>query len=310
MIDNNIKIVCWNVRGLNNAARRAAVRLFLQKIRPSIICLQETKLDSVNAPLAAEFLGYNWSSSFVSLNSQQTRGGILIAWDQDLVNVGAPVRRDFTITQTCTLLQFNSTFVITAVYGPSDNARKDAFLAELMDCQPATDTPWLCLGDFNLICEAQDKNNSNINRTQMRKFRRTLDASDLIEIKLQNRKYTWSNGQRNPTLVHLDRCFRNKEWDDIFPHHSLQALSSSLSDHCPLLLCNQQCPPRPAAFRFEQFCGKSASLLGSCPNCVGQTSPGNIASDDSSQQTHQHFTRPTTVEQVPIQSSAYAVIVR
>jgi exonuclease III len=135
MIDKDIKTVCWNVRGLNNAATREAVRMLLQKIRPTIICLQETKLDSINAMLAAEFLVSNCSGSFVSLEAQQTRGGILIAWDQDLISMGVPIKGDYSITQTCTFLPSNSAFVITTVYG----------------------TPWLCLGDFNMICEARDK---------------------------------------------------------------------------------------------------------------------------------------------------------
>jgi exonuclease III len=101
MIDNAIKTVCWNVRGLNNAARREAVRMLLQKIRPTIICLQETKLDSINAMLAAEFLVSNCSGSFVSLEAQQTRGGILLAWDQDLISMGVPIKGDYSITQRC-----------------------------------------------------------------------------------------------------------------------------------------------------------------------------------------------------------------
>jgi len=87
----------------------------------------------------------------------------------------------------------------------------------------------------------------------MRKFRQALDASELIEKRIQNRKYTWSNGQRNPSLVYLDRFFCNKEWADIFIGVNLQPLSSSLSDHCLLFLCNLQQPHRMAVFRFEHF---------------------------------------------------------
>ena len=87
----------------------------------------------------------------------------------------------------------------------------------------------------------------------MRRFRQALDASELMEIKLQNRKYTWSNGRRNPTLVKLDRVFCNREWDEILPSAGLLALSSSLSDHFPLFLCNQQQPHRKVSFKFETF---------------------------------------------------------
>lgn len=179
MIDNDLKIICWNVRGLNSAARREAVRLFMQQARPVIICLQETKLDNVSMQLASEFLGPTWCSSYVFLPAQQTRGGILIAWNQDLFASGTTDKKIFCISQRLTLLQTNIVFMITSVYGPADNdsATRGAFLDELIQCQPPTNLPWICVGDFNLICEAQDKNNDNINRSQMRKFRRALDAS-------------------------------------------------------------------------------------------------------------------------------------
>jgi hypothetical protein len=147
----------------------------------------------------------------------------------------------------------NSSFKITVVYGPTEYSEKVDFLIELSDCQPAPSSPWLCLGDFNLIYEARDKNNGNINRNLMRRFRRALDASELIEPRLQNRRYTWSNGRATPTLVHLDRVFCNQDWAAIFPTVSLQALSSSLSDHCPLLLCTMLQRPRRAVFKFEHF---------------------------------------------------------
>jgi len=127
------------------------------------------------------------------------------------------------------------------------------FLAELISCQPTQPTPWICLGDFKLIYEARDKNNGNINRALMSRFRRALDASELFELRLQNRRYTWSNGRTTPTLIHLDRVFYNQDWAAIFPAINLQALSSSLSDQCPLFLCSQQQRPRFATFKFEQF---------------------------------------------------------
>jgi len=57
MGENDAKILNWNVRELNCAARREAVKLFLQQARPHIICLQETKLDAIDSIIAMEFWG-------------------------------------------------------------------------------------------------------------------------------------------------------------------------------------------------------------------------------------------------------------
>jgi hypothetical protein len=76
---------------------------------------------------------------------------------------------------------------------------------------------------------------------------------NVTSLHLQNRKFTWSNEQHDPTLVKLDRFFCNAEWDAAFSSHVLHALSTSLSDHCPFLLSNQSGPRRPKSFKFEDF---------------------------------------------------------
>ena len=87
----------------------------------------------------------------------------------------------------------------------------------------------------------------------MRRFRAAISHCQLKEIHLQNRKYTWSNERRHPTLVRLDRVFCNESWDLAFENHSLHALSSSHSDHCPILLAHHQGWRKPTPFRFENF---------------------------------------------------------
>jgi hypothetical protein len=50
-----------------------------------------------------------------------------------------------------------------------------------------------------------------------------------------------------------DAFFCNLEWDLCFDSHVLNALSSSLSDHCPLLLADDRGPRKPQTFKFENF---------------------------------------------------------
>lgn len=135
----------------------------IQKTKPQIFCLQETKLHAIDGFLAMEFLGPKFSSNFEYLSADDTRGGVLIAWDQDFVSGGAVDCKSYCLSVEITLRQTNTAFTITAVYGPTNHAEKDDFLVELIASQPAVAVPWICLGDFNLICEARDKNNTNLN---------------------------------------------------------------------------------------------------------------------------------------------------
>jgi hypothetical protein len=119
--------------------------------------------------------------------------------------------------------------------------------------KPDGDSKWLILGDFNLIYKACDKRNRNLNLRLMRSFRQSIEFCELKELRLQNRKYTWSNERRRPTLVRLDWVFCNQHWDMTFHSCTLYALSSSHSDHCPLLLASQAGPRRSTPFKFENF---------------------------------------------------------
>ena len=178
---------------------------------------------------------------------------MLLLWDENFVAVSDVHATKFCLSATVTSVHSGSTLKITTVYGPTLASRKDDFFAELLSLKPAANIMWLALGDFNQIFRARDKSNTDINRRRMNKFRATLNSCDLKAIHLQNRRFTWSNGQVAPTMSRIDGAFCNPEWDLNFGSHILHAISFSLSDHCPLLLADDSGPRRPRAFSFENF---------------------------------------------------------
>lgn len=80
------------------------------------------------------------------------------------------------------------------------------FLEELSAVRDACSSPWAVLGDFNLILDEADKNNDNINRRNMSRFRQAVADLELLDVHLHGKRYTWSNERRSPTLVRLDRA--------------------------------------------------------------------------------------------------------
>jgi hypothetical protein len=81
-------------------------------------------------------------------------------------------------------------FLLTVVYSTSDDVAKEKFLDELLSISLNSQVQWVVLRDFNLIYEARDKNNLNLNRQLMGSFRRALDRCELFEFALQNHRYT------------------------------------------------------------------------------------------------------------------------
>ncbi|KAG2632190.1 hypothetical protein PVAP13_2NG068846, partial [Panicum virgatum] len=199
MASPNLDIISWNVRGLNTPARCITVHDMLSSTFCHLACLQEIKLHSVDGTLAAYLGGYKLNN-FIFKPAVGTKGGILLLWSDNHLDLTDICIRRFSISASVTIKESATSFSITVVYGPSRDAHKPSFLHELHSSKPLDDSEWLVLGDFNLIYRGRDKNNRNLNLGRMRQFRATLSPCELREIHLQNRKFTWSNERRNPTL--------------------------------------------------------------------------------------------------------------
>ena len=72
-----IKMISWNVRGLNDPQKRLVVKNLLREWKCDVVCLQETKIASMNRQLVCSL----WSCPYVDwavLEADRTAGGILL----------------------------------------------------------------------------------------------------------------------------------------------------------------------------------------------------------------------------------------
>ena len=85
-MDCNLKIIFWNVRGLNSGAKRTAVCSVISAAAPTIVCLQETKLAHLSDAIVLDTLGPSFEDYFF-LPADGTRGGILLAWQRSTISL-------------------------------------------------------------------------------------------------------------------------------------------------------------------------------------------------------------------------------
>jgi exonuclease III len=252
-MDRKLQIIVWNVRGLNASARRTAIHSLIVTTDASIVCFQETKMELIYSSVVLEALGSEFDD-YVYLPAAGTRGGILIAWKSRDVTISDAEFTTNTITAKVVPSSGATTpWWMTVVYGPQRDEDKIAFLQELRDVRVDCTGPWMICGDFNLIYRDEDKNNANVNRRMMARFRRVINDLALKEVYLNGRRYTWTNEQSPPTLVRLDRVLCSADWEEQHGECHLRCLASVVSDHSPLLLdCSPQ-PPARRRFHFEDF---------------------------------------------------------
>ena len=76
----NLKIISWNVRGLNCKVKRSQIKNALKLWKGEVICLQETKMEIIGRAVVRSL----WSNRFADwkyLESEGASGGVLIMWD-------------------------------------------------------------------------------------------------------------------------------------------------------------------------------------------------------------------------------------
>lgn len=75
-----MKIVFWNVRGVNNLCKHRRVGEVLAYVNPDWVGLQETKLSSVFDRLISYLVCFQ-DMGFVFSPSTESAGGILYVWN-------------------------------------------------------------------------------------------------------------------------------------------------------------------------------------------------------------------------------------
>lgn len=234
------------------------VNRVVQSCRPAVVCVQETKLAHISERDVLSILGQDFGS-FIYLPAQGTRGGILVAW-RDGTFTAAHHRAHLHSVSINFKAEGEDPWWFTGIYGPHLDAEKPAFLEELREVRGHCHGPWLLAGDFNMIYSSEDKNNANINRALMGRFRRLVNDLELKEIPLLGRRYTWSNERSSLTLVKLDRVFCTTDWEDIYPDNVLQSHATTMSDHCPLILGLKDGFGGKKQFHFESYWSQLAGF--------------------------------------------------
>jgi hypothetical protein len=86
--------------------------------RCNIVCIQKTKLHSVNVSTILATLGQNFIDHFTVLPADGTKGGIILACSQEYYSMSQIEVRQFSVTVTIKRKIDNEEWTLTGVYGP------------------------------------------------------------------------------------------------------------------------------------------------------------------------------------------------
>lgn len=242
-----MKIQSWNVRGLGRPAKRRKIRQSLAERKVSLVLIQETKSSSITSEVVSS-IWYEDIFAYLAVDAEGRAGGLLCIWNPRVFQLEACCgHRNFILLAGTFFSSFNC--VVVNVYGPLDVAKRQ----EVWDIFARLKTNFLGLwcmgGDFNEIRNISERIGCSRRDRGMRDFNSMIDQLELFDVPMLGRKFTWCNSQIREKWSRIDRFLLDPEWLENF-NLKLWGLSRQLSDHCPILLMEDERDWGPRPFRF------------------------------------------------------------
>jgi exonuclease III len=145
-----MKIITWNIRGLNGRSKQRILTDCIKEEILDIIMLQETKCAGMEAEHIFQRI---WKDcSYFYMDAVGASGGLAIIWNPSHIVLGGPFSTAGTLTAHYEVIGSNQEGTITNVYGPQSQQEKKKFMGKLAYIKSLVTTPnWILKGDFNMI---------------------------------------------------------------------------------------------------------------------------------------------------------------
>ena len=121
-----VKILSWNVRGVNDPEKRKVIRNFIRTQRVDLVCLQETKIQGMNKAYVHS-IGVGRFLDWKALDAEGTAGGILVFWDKRRLSLVESKYGSYSFSCLFRMVDDDFQWMFTGVYGPIARSFKNSF---------------------------------------------------------------------------------------------------------------------------------------------------------------------------------------
>lgn len=284
-----MKLLSWNVRGLNNSRTFRDLKDLLQGKKPDVVFLMETRMTTDSMDRLNKKLGmagiFSVPRNNLEVEDATGGGGLCLLW-RDGINVSFLSSSEGHIDVLVTW-EDGKVGRVTRFYGNPVSSQRSQSWELLRRLKVLRNDPWLVCGDFNEILDDIEKVGMRLrNARHIDDFRSTIEWCDLLEFTFTGYKYTWDNRRVGDANIkeRLDRGFGNlaliQQWGGCCTHH----LISSTSDHHPIIIENdllashgQLLDRRKQRFYFEEMWVSEADCRHIVENTWVHSYPNNVS---------------------------------
>lgn len=240
----------WNIRGMGSPEKIGHLQDLIKDHHLDFIGIIETVKQEFSATMLGSLGGgRNLVWRWIPANGRS--GGILVGIDSDRHDILDTSFGNYHARLKLQKIDDKRCWDLVVVYGAAQYAQKNNFLAELANVLYYQNRPLVVGEDFNILRKESEKNKPRGYNKWSFLFNAIIEQSNLREVGMGNRQYTWFNNQIQSTLEKLDRIFINNDWEAAFPLTTARILVTTFSDHSPVLMRTEAFVNKKHLFRFE-----------------------------------------------------------
>ena len=247
-----MNIISYNVRGLGRGVKWPAIRRMVKEYHIDLLCLQETKKETVNKSMCRALWG-NSDFCWEEVPAVNTAGGILCIWNQKSLKVESKSAGLGFILLSGKWGQESIAVHVVNIYSPCNLQDKRVLWDKVTQLKIQNPNGYWCIiGDFNNIRISGERVGSSQRGMvdgSIRDFNSWIEELELEEAPWVGKRFTWfrPNGTAKSKL---DRAFVSSEWLSKWPGSVQTPLARNFSDHCPILLRSKTIDWGPKPFRL------------------------------------------------------------
>ena len=245
--------LAWNCRGLGNLRTGRELVEITRAKDPSVVFLAETLTDDARLEIVQRSIEFDhrW------VVPREGRGGGLVLFWKSSINLNVVDSSKYYIHAVINKDSENE-WRLTGFYGEPETARRIEAWDQLRYLNSHSNTPWLCVGDFNEIIRQDEKVGGGVRpHNQMQLFREVIDECGFMDLRYVGPKFTWARNFENGSSIweRLDRGLATNSWFLKFLGTKVHHLRCDSSDHIPLHIIFSGLEPhnRKKPFRFEEM---------------------------------------------------------
>ncbi|GMI98291.1 hypothetical protein HRI_003498400 [Hibiscus trionum] len=242
-----MRILTWNIRGMNSDTKTTTVRNLVRQQRVKMLFLQETKMESIPESTIRK-IWYDDEFCFIISPSTGRSGGLLSIWDKSDFQLDKSIVNSRFIYLNGKWSNKEWKIALINIYSPNVPSDQAQLWKELIDLKNADEALWLIGGDFNVISSRDERAGCSGTSFGCANFIDFISQGHFIDLPMVGKNFTLfgPNNKRS----RLDGFLFDESLLSNIGDVTQTGLKRMVSGHVPVLVSSEVTDWGPIPFKF------------------------------------------------------------